>query len=136
MIFFFRILFEFLFKLAPVFGHDDANMNPLDTSRILNSWKLELFAYFDCIERYLQRPTIFSQAHTMGGEGLFSCLTPLQVAAVFNFKEPLIARCIAEILISKKFDPNQVSSAIFNFFYCLDYRYKHNNVRLCFYFFN
>lgn len=50
----------------------------------------------------LQKPELFVMADSKRN-------TPLKIAALYNYREPLIARCIADCLIREGFNPDEVS---------------------------
>lgn len=92
-----KVLYNYLFELSSVFGYDEMNnMSAKDAEELKSIWEFQLVALIQCILQYLKKPEIFTKAQSNCGGFLF---TPLQVAAIFNFKEPLVARCIADCIV-------------------------------------
>lgn len=93
------IIIKLLNQLACIFGDKPKTEETQNLKRV---WAEKLMAYIQVVDKLLKNAEIFSIPDADGN-------TPLKIAAFDNYKEPLIARIIADRIVNDNKNPNQVN---------------------------
>ncbi|XP_075219141.1 uncharacterized protein LOC142323426 [Lycorma delicatula] len=93
------ILINLLKQLSFIFGDNQCNSEAI--RHLEQVWQEKLYACIECVIQYLNEPKLFKEPDSEGN-------TPLKIAALYCYKEPLIARSIADCIIKVGYDPNEV----------------------------
>lgn len=109
--FFPSILSDFLFNLTVIFGDGKEALSEEELRQLKVIWPHKLLAIMWYISKS-RKERLLIEPDTTGDLSH----TPLQLAAIYNYKEPLIAKCLADCIIMMNLNPDEVGLLIE--FYC------------------